>query len=78
MIKSNKGKVELKDDISSILAELTTACRAIKEAIVDEGGNEEEAKASLQRCLDLAFMSKEEIVQEVKRAIEEMISKGLV
>ena len=78
MIRVDKGNVEMKGDMPMVLSELTCLCSALKEAILEDGKSEEHAKHCIQECLDMAFMSEAELDERVKKALINILMKGLV
>lgn len=78
MFKVNRGEVEANGSMPELLTEMTMLCRALKEMIVEDGLSEKDAKEHLQMSLDLAFMPREELDNEVKKALVGMILKRLV
>ena len=79
MIKTEKGKVTLQGSIPELLTDVTMTCKAIKESIIADGENEEAAKTCLQKSLDLALMSKNELDVEFMKSLAMMaVLKGFV
>lgn len=78
MIRANKGNVKMKGDMIMVLSDLTCICAALREAILEDGKSEEHAKHCIQECLDMAFMSEEELDERTKKALVNIIMKGLV
>lgn len=75
MIRVNKGRVKIKGDMPMLLSELTCLCYALKESILEDGKSEEKAKKCIQECLDMAFMSEEELDERVRKAMVNMLER---
>lgn len=78
MIRADMGRVEAKGDMPMLLAELTCICNTLKKGIMEDGLSEEKAKEHIQECLDMAFMSEKEIDEKTRRAMINILLKGLV
>ena len=79
MIKTENGEVTLQGSIPQLLTDVTMTCKAIKESIIADGENEEAAKTCLQKSLNLAFMSENELDVEFLKSLAMMeVLKGLV
>lgn len=78
MITVDRSNVHLKGSVPMLLTEITMACKTLKEIIIEDGIGEDKAKEHLQRSLNMAFMSQEELDRETVKVMVERIWKGLV
>lgn len=78
MIKTEKGTVEIKGEISEVLTDFEMIGRAMKEVLTREMG-EEKAKEEWEKAIENSKMSEEErvesIVERMSREIAENIRK---
>lgn len=71
MIKANKGKVTVKGSGAEMLTDFTTIAKSVGNCMKNSGLSENFAVAELKRCVERAFMSKEELMDEL---MDELIS----
>ena len=67
MIKFEDGTIELKGTIPSLMTETTMILREIKEAAIKDGLSEEGAKDFIRESIESAFMTKEQLKEEVAK-----------
>lgn len=72
MIKSDKGRVELRGSEPLVLAEYTTLTKNIIAVLVEKGKSKEEAKARITECFELASLSAEELEERTMEAEKEI------
>lgn len=65
MIKFEDGTIELKGTVPSLMTETTMILREIKEAAIKDGLSEEDAKDFIRESIESAFMTKEQLKEEV-------------
>lgn len=73
MIKVKKGEAKLKGRPSDILTELSIAIRGTVDALEENGIPHEVAVASVKKSVELAFKTREELEQEAKQKIGELL-----
>lgn len=66
MIKSERGKVNVRGSVAEILADFTAVIRAIRDMLMEDL-TEEEAREEIADCQELALKSDEEIKEEIER-----------
>ena len=67
MIKFEDGTIELKGTVPSLMTETTMILREIKEAAIKDGLSEEDAKDFIRESIESAFMTKEQLKEEVTK-----------
>lgn len=67
MIKFEDGTIELKGTVPSLMTETTMILREIKEAAIKDGLSEEYATDFLIKSVETAFMTKEQLKEEVAK-----------
>ena len=67
MIKFEDGTIELKGTVPSLMTETTMILREIKEAAIKDGLSEEDAKDFIRESIASAFMTKEQLKEEVAK-----------
>ena len=67
MIKFEDGTIELKGTVPSLMTETTMILREIKEAAIKDGLSEEDAKDFIRESIESAFMTKEQLKEEVAK-----------
>lgn len=67
MIKFEDGTIELKGTVPSLMAETTMILREIKEATIKDGLSEEDAIDFIRKSIENAFMTKEQLKEEVAK-----------
>lgn len=70
MIYANKEMIRVKGARAEVLAEFSGVCLTIKDGFMKQGKSEAEAKQLLQKSLEIAFMSDEEISEMVSGILE--------
>lgn len=80
MIKSEKGKVEIRGNGLEINVDMTLISRSIKTHMMDMGIPEEMAEKEIERCVKDGFLSEEELRKrrsdksiELNRLLEDLI-----
>lgn len=66
MIKSERGKVNVRGSVAEILADFTAVIRAIRDMLMEDL-TEEEAREEIAFCQELAFKTDEEIKEETEK-----------
>lgn len=66
MIKSERGKVNVRGSVAEILADFTAVIKVVKDMLM-EIMPEEEAREEIADCQELALKSDEEIKEEIER-----------
>lgn len=66
MIKSERGKVNVRGSVAEILADFTAVIRAIRDMLMEDL-TEEEAREEIAFCQELAFKIDEEIKEETEK-----------
>ena len=67
MIKFEDGTIELKGTVPSLMTEITMILREIKEAAIKDGLSEEGAKDFIRESIESAFMTKEQLKEDVAK-----------
>ena len=67
MIKFEDGTIELKGTVPSLMTETTMILREIKEAAIKDGLSEEDAKDFIRKSIESAFMTREQLKEEVAK-----------
>ena len=67
MIKFEDGTIELKGTVPSLMTETNMILRKIKEAAIKDGLSEEDAKDFIRESIESAFMTKEQLKEEVAK-----------
>ena len=67
MIKFEDGTIELKGTVPSLMTETNMILREIKEAAIKDGLSEEGAKNFIRESIESAFMTKEQLKEEVAK-----------
>ena len=67
MIKFEDGTIELKGTVPSLMTETTMILREIKETAIKDGLSEEDAKDFIRESIESAFMTKEQLKEEVAK-----------
>ena len=67
MIKFEDGTIELKGTVPSLMTETTMILREIKEAAIKDGLSEEGAKDFIRESIESAFMTKEQLKEDVAK-----------
>lgn len=67
MIKFEDGTIELKGTVPSLMTETTMILREIKEAAIKDGLSEEDAKDFIRKSIENAFMTEEQLKEEVAK-----------
>lgn len=78
MIKTYMGKAEMQGSCSVLLADLTTACGAVKDVLIENGISEDEAKKQIKKSVQIALMTDEEVEEHLGKLFVEKLLKGLV
>lgn len=66
MIKSERGKVNVRGSVAEILADFTAVIKVVKDMLM-EIMPEEEVREEIADCQELALKSDEEIKEEIER-----------
>ena len=72
MIYANKEMIRVKGARAEVLTEFSEVCLTMKDEFMKYGKSEAEAKQLLQKSLEMAFMSEEEINEMLSRILEKM------
>ena len=67
MIKAENGMIRIEGGETTILADLTAIIKGVKLAMLSENRTEEEALDRIAYAGKLAFMSEEELIEELER-----------
>lgn len=67
MIKFEDGTIEIKGTVPLLMTETTMILREIKEAAIKDGLSEEDAKDFIRESIESAFMTKEQLKEEVAK-----------
>lgn len=67
MIKAENGMIRIEGGETTILADLTAIIKGVKLAMLSENHTEEEALDRIAYAGKLAFMSEEELIEELER-----------
>lgn len=77
MIKTKKGKVNIKGSVAEAMADLTCVIRGFNAHIADITNDKADAKDLVDRCVKTAFMTDEEIEAEILKQEKEKLCKIL-
>ena len=72
MIKVEEGKVEVRGIVLDIMSEYSLLTNKLYKAIKDET-DEENAKWMLEKSFKLAFMDEDEVLNELKDSVSELM-----
>lgn len=70
MIKTDKGQIEMRGDIASILADVAVISSTVRDTLVEDGMPKETAEGKIIDIVKRGFMSEEEL----SKAIEDKIA----
>ena len=73
MIKFEDGTIELKGTVPSLMTETTMILREIKETAIKDGLSEEDAKDFIRESIESAFMTKEQLKEEVANNLMKLL-----
>lgn len=65
MIKSNKGNVKIIGNGAEMLADFTTIAKSVGDCMMKVGVSKEFARFELKKCVERAFMSNEELREDM-------------
>lgn len=74
MISCDKGQIKIEGRKTTIMAEFTS----LAHALIDDDGEQVLTKEELDKCVDLAKMSDEEIDDDMKSMIDSMSPEQLL
>lgn len=78
MIKSNKGRVELKGTPIVLVGELGTAIQAVYQALLNAGIDKTFAEKNIRKTCELALLTdkeREEVSKDLDKKIDEKLDK---
>lgn len=78
MIKSNKGRVELKETPIVLVGELGTAIQAVYQALLNAGIDKTFAEKNIRKTCELALLTDEEqedVLKGLDKKIDEKLDK---
>ena len=78
MIKSNKGRVELKGTPIALVGELGATIQAVYQALLNAGIDKTFAEERIKRACELALMTDEEqedVLKDLDKKIDEKLDK---
>lgn len=73
MIKTDKGKIEMRGDITSIFADVGVISNTVRDALVESGMQKEMAEEKIIDIVKRGFMSNEEIAKVIKEKIASIL-----
>ena len=73
MIKFEDGTIELKGTVPLLMTETTMILREIKETAIKDGLSEEDAKDFIRESIESAFMTKEQLKEEVANNLMKLL-----
>lgn len=74
MIKTDKGKIEMRGDITSIFADVGVISNTVRDALVESGMQKEMAEEKIIDIVKREFMSEEEIAKVIEEKIASIAS----
>lgn len=74
MIKTDKGKIEMRGDITSIFADVGVISNTVRDALVESGMQKEMAEEKIIDIVKRGFMSEEEIAKVIEEKIASIAS----
>lgn len=73
MIKTDKGQIEMRGDITSIFADVGVISNTVRDALVESGMQKEMAEEKIIDIVKRGFMSNEEIAKVIKEKIASIL-----
>lgn len=73
MIKTDKGKIEMRGDITSIFADVGVISNTVRDALVESGMQKEMAEEKIIDIVKRGFMNNEEIAKVIKEKIASIL-----
>lgn len=75
MIKVNKGNVKIKGNVVETMADLTCAIKAFSYNVANRTNSKEYARELVDKCVETAFMTEEEVEAETKKALANLLGR---
>lgn len=73
MIKTTKKGIKIEGNVPEVLTNLTQIIAAVKEAFEAHDISTEDVKKDIEKCVELAFMSEEELEKNAKESLGNLL-----
>lgn len=77
MIKTDKGQIEMRGNMASILADVETISNTVRNTLVENGVSKEMAEERIINIVKRGFMSEEEIEMAEEKIID-IVKRGFM
>ena len=75
MIKTDKGQIEIRGDIISVLADVSIITGTVRDTLIEHGMTKEMAEEKIVDIVKKGFMSKEEMAKVIEEKIASILGR---